>query len=132
MVLARPRRALRPRCSRGWHVTGERTVASVAKTIALTRRRLEDGQETLSTCRLLADAEFLMELVRELAYTILQSCSPCGTDHEDAAEILGWCDCGYCQHVPDTAPHGSLRTRWSDAVTAEDRPGKDPGNADEP
>jgi predicted house-cleaning noncanonical NTP pyrophosphatase (MazG superfamily) len=52
---------------------------------------------------------------------LLEDCRSCVTPttstHEEISEVLGWCDCGYCTHVPRERPvansegDGDLRGR---------------------
>jgi hypothetical protein len=30
--------------------------------------------------------------------------TPTTSTHEEISDILGWCDCGYCSHVPNKNP----------------------------
>jgi hypothetical protein len=31
--------------------------------------------------------------------------TPTLSTHEEISDILGWCDCGYCTHVPKVKPN---------------------------
>jgi ribosome assembly protein YihI (activator of Der GTPase) len=33
-----------------------------------------------------------------------QYITPTLSTHEEISEVLGWCDCGYCKHVPKAKP----------------------------
>jgi hypothetical protein len=49
-------------------------------------------------------AAFLGSLSQELAADLLHFAGPTTSSHETAAEVVGWCACGYCTHVPTEPP----------------------------
>jgi NTP pyrophosphatase (non-canonical NTP hydrolase) len=42
----------------------------------------------------------LLELLRDARSYI----TPTISTHEEISDVLGWCGCGYCTHVPSSRP----------------------------
>ena len=41
-----------------------------------------------------------LDRLRDLLQDARGYITPTISTHEDISEVLGWCDCGYCRHVP--------------------------------
>lgn len=69
--------------------------------IRVSRRAMRASQRLAD---LLREVQAENDRLRELLEDARSYITPTISTHEDISAVLGWCDCGYCSHVPSSRP----------------------------